>query len=146
AYGGARLFGWAQAGMATRGEDQTMEYRLGAGVQLSLRPETRLHICPEILLSRRAVTNAAQTTLRLALLTASIGTDVGYVIFRKGSTRIVPTTNVQFVTGQLKTSYINGVRRTNGIRSYGLFGAGIGFGFGEFTALPSVILPLSQEG
>jgi len=143
--GGRRVFGWGGAGLAATGGDLSSEYRLGAGIQLSRRPERRLHVCPEVLLQRTAVSDAGLTTLDLTHLTASIGVDVGYVVLRKGFTRIVPTTNVQFVTGQLRTHYVNGVRRTNGIRSYVLLDAGVGLCYDEeFTASPSIVLPLGQ--
>lgn len=146
AVGGMRLFGWGEAGMTTYRRDESGEYRLGVGVQLSRRPETRLHICPEVLLGQTRAVNVGGTGIDYVEMTASIGADAGYVLFRKGSTRIVPTANLQFVTGRIKWTYTNGVRRTNGIESYGLFGAGIGVGLGEITASPSIVLPLGLGG
>jgi len=146
AVGGTRLFGWGEAGMTTYQHDESGEYRLGVGVQLSQRPETRLHICPEVLFGQTEASDVGGTGIAYVEMTASVGADAGYVLFRKGSTRIVPTVNLQFVTGRIKWTYANGVRRTNGIESYGLFGAGIGVGLGEITASPSIVLPLGLEG
>jgi len=146
AVGGKRVFGWAEGGVATTGDDQASQYWLGGGVQLSRRPETRLHICPELLLGRNSESDVGGTTLAFVHLTASAGADVAYVLLRKRSTRIVPTTNVQFVTGRIKWLYINGIRRTHGLPSYGLLRAGIALGFDEFTVSPSIVVPLGLEG
>jgi hypothetical protein len=146
AVGGTRLFGWGEAGMATYQRDESAEYGLGVGFQLSRRPEAKLHICPEIVLGLTGASDVGATGVGYDLTTASFGADAGYVVFRKGTTRIVPTANLQFVTGRIKWTYANGVTSAHGVESYGLLGAGIGVGLDEITASPSIIVPLGVEG
>lgn len=146
--GSPRVFGWGEIGMTTYQRDESAEYAGGVGVQLSRRPETRLHICPSVAVG---VTTASdlhdtgtgpsyrETTLR-------VGAHAGFVLVSTKSTRVVPSAGFRLVTGRIKYRYVNGATSTSDSDSHSLFSAGVSVGYEDFTISPSVTVPVGLNG
>jgi hypothetical protein len=145
ALGGTRVFGWAEGGLTTYAHDSNLEYGGGLGVQLFRKPETKLQVCPQLLVGLSSGTDDLGVGHQHQTLT--FGADVGYVARRGKTNQIVPTATLLYVAGQTKMHYANGVRATRPMESYGLFAAGVGLGLNkQFTLSPSIAVPLGLKG
>jgi len=146
ALGRSLLFGSVEAGMTTYARDETVDYRGAFGVQVP-RHDDRIQLCPQLLVSLNVAKDVHGLGVDYKEMMAGGGIDAGYVVFRKGNTRIVPTMSFGLLGGRIKYSYSNGAHRTRDADAFGVLATGVGFGLNrQFTISPSVAFPFGLPG
>ncbi len=144
AFGRSLLFAGLEAGMTTYRQDETWDYRITLGAQIARRQDPKAQVCPQVLLNQTTGTGL-DVDYRESMIGAGI--DAGFVLYRKGNTRIVPTASVGLLGGSITYTYSTGTKRTQDADAYGLVSTGIGFGLNkQLTISPTVTFPLGLTG